>query len=163
NSIIRLDFSRAEGEWEPNIHGGNENLEAIALLKNINKTLYKHFPDTQTIAEEASDWPGITHPVNRRGFGFGMKWMMGWMHDSFRYFKTHPENRNELQDVFTFSMMYFYDEKFMLPISHDEVVHGKSPMIYKMPGNEFERFASLRSFYAYMFLHPGAKLMFMGN
>lgn len=163
NSIIRLDFSRGEGEWEPNIYGGNENLEAIALLKRVNKTIFKHFPDTQTIAEEASDWPGITHSINRRGFGFGMKWMMGWMHDSFKYFKALPEERGELKDVFMFSLMYFYDEKFMLPLSHDEVVHGKSPMIYKMPGNEFERFASLRAFYAYMFLHPGAKLMFMGN
>ncbi len=163
NSIIRLDFSRKEGEWEPNIYGGHENIEAIDFLKKFNTIIYRDFPDTQTIAEEASDWPGMTMPVHAGGFGFGMKWMMGWMHDSFRYFKKLPEHRPLHQDDFTFSMMYFYDENFMLPISHDEIVHGKSPMIYKMPGNEWEKFASLRLFYAYMFTHPGAKLLFMGN
>lgn len=163
NSIIRLDFSRKEGEWEPNIHGGNENLEAIAFLQKLNTILYRDFPHIQTIAEEASDWPGITSPVHKGGFGFGMKWMMGWMHDSFRYFKKLPENRPAYQNDFTFSILYFYDEKFMLPISHDEIVHGKSPMIYKMPGNEWEQFANLRLLYGYMCTHPGAKLLFMGN
>ena len=163
NSIIRLDFSRKEGQWEPNIYGGHENIEAIDFLKKFNTVMYRDFPDTQTIAEEASDWPGMTMPVDKGGFGFGMKWMMGWMHDSFRYFKKLPEHRPLHQDDFTFSMMYFYDENFMLPISHDEIVHGKSPMIYKMPGNEWEKFASLRLYYSYMFTHPGAKLLFMGN
>jgi len=163
NSIIRLDFSRKEGEWEPNEYGGNENIEAIDFLKELNNVIYRDFPDTQTIAEEASDWPGITLATSKGGFGFGMKWMMGWMHDTFRYFKIKPEDRADAQDKFTFSMMYFYDEKFMLPISHDEVVHGKSPMIYKMPGNEWEKFANLRLLYTYMYNHPGAKLLFMGN
>ncbi|MDB5201008.1 MAG: 1,4-alpha-glucan (glycogen) branching enzyme GH3-type [Ferruginibacter sp.] len=163
NSIIRLDFSRKEGEWEPNIYGGNENLEAISFLKDLNRTVYKSFPHVQTIAEEASDWPGITTALNKDGFGFGMKWMMGWMHDNFRYFKKTGAHRMEAQDDFTFSIMYFYDEKFMLPLSHDEVVHGKSPLLYKMPGNEWEQFANLRLLYSWMFLHPGAKLLFMGN
>ncbi|MBS1744436.1 MAG: 1,4-alpha-glucan branching protein GlgB [Bacteroidetes bacterium] len=163
NSIIRLDFSRKEGEWEKNIHGTNENLEAIAFLKDLNKILYRDFPDIQTIAEEASDWPGITKPIRKGGFGFGMKWMMGWMHDTFRYFKLPHNLRPEEQDTFTFSIMYFYDEKFMLPLSHDEVVHGKSPMIYKMPGYEAEKFSNLRLLYTYMYTHPGAKLLFMGN
>ncbi|MFT3911861.1 MAG: 1,4-alpha-glucan branching protein GlgB [Ferruginibacter sp.] len=163
NSIIRLDFSRKEGEWEPNIHGTNENLEAISFLKEMNRVIYHDFPDTQTIAEEASDWPGITRSVRKNGFGFGMKWMMGWMHDTFRYFKKSHNKRPAAQDDFTFSIMYFYDEKFMLPLSHDEVVHGKSPMIYKMPGYEAEKFANLRLLYSYMYTHPGAKLLFMGN
>ena len=163
NSIIRLDFSRKEGEWEPNINGGHENLEAIEFLQKMNTVLYHDFPGIQTIAEEASDWPGMTKAVSKGGFGFGMKWMMGWMHDSFRFFKKLPEHRPLHQNDFTFSMMYFYDEHFMLPISHDEIVHGKSPMIYKMPGNEWEQWANLRLFYSYMFTHPGAKLLFMGN
>jgi 1,4-alpha-glucan branching enzyme len=163
NSIIRLDFSRKEGEWEPNEYGGNENIEAIAFLKELNGFLYTQFDGIQTIAEEASDWPGITMPLQDGGFGFGMKWMLCWMHDSFTYFKKHPDDRHQYQDDLTFSMMYFYDEKFMLPLSHDEIVHGKSPMLYKMPGNEWEKFASLRLLYSYMFTHPGAKLMFMGN
>jgi 1,4-alpha-glucan branching enzyme len=163
NSIIRLDFSRQDGEWEPNAYGGNENLEAIQFLRDMNNILYKDFPDIQTIAEEASDWPGITLSTDKGGFGFGMKWMMGWMHDTFRYFKKDPQHRPSDQDQFSFSMMYFYDEKFMLPLSHDEVVHGKSPMLYKMPGDEFQKFANLRLLYTYMYTHPGAKLLFMGN
>ena len=163
NSIIRLDFSRREGEWVPNEYGGHENIEAIDFIKKLNTVLYRDFPDIQTIAEEASDWPGMTLEVHKGGFGFGMKWMMGWMHDSFRYFKKLPRHRPLHQNDITFSMMYFYDEKFMLPISHDEVVHGKSPMLYKMPGNEWEKMANLRLYYSFMFTHPGAKLMFMGN
>ncbi len=163
NSIIRLDFSRKPGAWEPNEYGGNENIEAIHFLKRLNEIIYNDFPHVQTIAEEASDWPGITTPTHAGGFGFGMKWMMGWMHDTFRYFKTHQNERPQIQDTFTFSMMYFYNENFMLPLSHDEVVHGKSPMIYKMPGTDFEKFANLRLLYAYMYTHPGAKLMFMGD
>ncbi len=163
NSIIRLDFSRKDGEWTPNEDGGNENYEAIEFLKNFNRIIYREFPDVQTIAEEASDWPDITTPLHKKGFGFGMKWMMGWMHDSFSYFKRSPADRLQHQDKLTFSIMYFYDEKFMLPLSHDEIVHGKSPMLYKMPGNEWEKFANLRLLYTYMFTHPGTKLLFMGD
>jgi 1,4-alpha-glucan branching enzyme len=163
NSIIRLDFSRKPGEWEPNRYGGNENVEAIDFLRKLNVSLYEKFEGIQTIAEEASDWPGITLSPEKGGFGFGMKWMMGWMHDSFRYFKRHPIDRPSHQNELSFSMMYFYDEHFMLPLSHDEVVHGKSPMIYKMPGDEWQKYANLRLLYAYMMTHPGAKLNFMGN
>ncbi len=163
SSMLRLDYSRAEGQWEPNEFGGNGNLEAIEFIKDLNITLYRDFPAIQTIAEEASDWPGISQPVFMDGLGFGMKWMMGWMHDTLDYFKLDPIMRSGAQDKFSFSMMYYYDEHFMLPLSHDEVVHGKSPMLYKMPGDEWQKFANLRLLYAYMFLHPGAKLLFMGN
>ena len=163
SSMLRLDYSREEGQWEPNDFGGNGNLEAIEFIKDLNETLYRDFPDIQTIAEEASDWPGISKPTFMGGLGFGMKWMMGWMHDTLDYFKLDPIMRSGAQDKFSFSMMYYYDEHFMLPLSHDEVVHGKSPMIYKMPGDEWQKFANLRLLYSYMFLHPGAKLLFMGN
>ena len=163
SSMLRLDYSRSEGQWEPNEYGGNGNLEAIAFIKDLNETLYRDFPDIQTIAEEATDWPKISKPTFEGGLGFGMKWMMGWMHDTLDYFKMDPIFRQFHQDKFSFSMMYFYDENFMLPLSHDEVVHGKSPMIYKMPGDEWQKFANLRILYTYMFTHPGAKLLFMGN
>ncbi|MBS1642357.1 MAG: 1,4-alpha-glucan branching protein GlgB [Bacteroidetes bacterium] len=163
SSMLRLDYSRKEGEWEPNEFGGNGNLEAIAFIKDLNETLYRDFPDIQTIAEEATDWPKISKPTFEDGLGFGMKWMMGWMHDTLRYFKKDNYFRQFHQNEFTFSMMYFYDENFMLPLSHDEVVHGKSPMLYKMPGDEWQKFATLRLLYSYMFTHPGAKLLFMGN
>jgi 1,4-alpha-glucan branching enzyme len=163
SSMLRLDYSRNEGQWEPNEFGGNGNIEAIAFIKDLNETLYRDFPDIQTIAEEASDWPKISKPTFEDGLGFGMKWMMGWMHDTLDYFKLDPIFRGAHQDKFTFSMMYFYDENFMLPLSHDEVVHGKSPMIYKMPGDEWQKFANLRILYTYMFTHPGAKLLFMGD
>jgi 1,4-alpha-glucan branching enzyme len=163
SSMLRLDYSRNEGQWEPNEFGGNGNLEAIAFVKDLNETLYRDFPDIQTIAEEATDWPGISKPTNLGGLGFGMKWMMGWMHDTLDYFKMDPLFRQFHQDKFTFSMMYYYDENFMLPLSHDEVVHGKSPMIYKMPGDTWQKFANLRLLNTYMFTHPGAKLLFMGN
>jgi 1,4-alpha-glucan branching enzyme len=163
SSMLRLDYSRTEGQWEPNEFGGNGNIEAIEFIKDLNITLYRDFPAIQTIAEEASDWPGISQPVFMDGLGFGMKWMMGWMHDTLDYFKLDPIMRSGAQDKFSFSMMYYYDEHFMLPLSHDEVVHGKSPMLYKMPGDAWQKFANLRLLYAYMFLHPGAKLMFMGN
>jgi 1,4-alpha-glucan branching enzyme len=163
SSILRLDYSRKHGEWEPNEFGGNGNLEAIAFVKDLNETIYRDFPDVQTIAEEATDWPGISKPTWQDGLGFGMKWMMGWMHDTLKYFKQDPIYRQYQQDQFTFSMMYYYDENFMLPLSHDEVVHGKSPMLYKMPGDEWQKFANLRTLYLYMFTHPGAKLLFMGN
>ncbi len=163
SSMLRLDYSREEGEWEPNEFGGNGNLEAISFIKNLNEMVYRDFPDTQMIAEESTDWPKITGMTINDGLGFGMKWMMGWMHDTLNYFKTDPLYRNNEQNKFTFSMAYFYDENFMLPLSHDEVVHGKSPMIYKMPGDEWQKFANLRLLYTYMYTHPGGKLLFMGN
>jgi 1,4-alpha-glucan branching enzyme len=163
SSMLRLDYSREGGEWEPNEFGGNGNIEAIAFIKDLNETLYRDFPYIQTIAEEASDWPGISKPTFMDGLGFGMKWMMGWMHDTLDYFKLDPLFRSMQQDKFSFSMMYFYDESFMLPLSHDEVVHGKSPLIYKMPGDDWQKFANLRLMFTYMFMHPGAKLLFMGN
>lgn len=163
SSMLRLDYSRNKGQWEPNEFGGNGNLEAIAFIKDLNETLYRDFPEIQTIAEEATDWPKISKPTFEDGLGFGMKWMMGWMHDTLDYFKMDPIYRQFHQDKFSFSMMYFYDENFMLPLSHDEVVHGKSPMLYKMPGDEWQKFANLRILYTYMFTHPGAKLLFMGN
>ncbi len=163
SSILKLDYSREEGEWEPNEFGGNGNIEAIAFLKNMNEMVYRDFKGVQTIAEEATNWPGVSRPTYADGLGFGMKWMMGWMHDSIRYFKQDPLYRQFQQNQLTFSMMYYYDENFMLPFSHDEVVHGKSPMIYKMPGDDWQKFANLRLLYTYMFAHPGAKLLFMGN
>jgi 1,4-alpha-glucan branching enzyme len=163
SSMLKLDYSRNAGQWEPNKFGSNGNLEAIAFIKNLNETLYRDFPDIQTIAEEATDWPGISKPTSLDGLGFGMKWMMGWMHDTLDYFKMDPMFRQFHQDKFSFSMMYYYDENFMLPLSHDEVVHGKSPMLYKMPGDSWQQFANLRLLYTYMFTHPGAKLLFMGN
>jgi len=163
SSILQLDYSRDEGEWEPNEYGGNGNIEAIAFIKDLNETIYRDFPDVQTIAEEATDWPNVSRPTFVGGLGFGIKWMMGWMHDTLSFFKADPYFRQFIQDKFTFSMVYYYDENFMLPLSHDEVVHGKSPMIYKMPGDDWQKFANLRLLYTYMFTHPGAKLLFMGN
>ena len=163
SSILRLDYSRDEGQWEANEFGGNGNLEAIAFIKDLNEMVYRDFPDVQTIAEEATDWPGISKPTFMGGLGFGMKWMMGWMHDTLDYFKIDPLFRSQHQNKITFSMMYYYDENFMLPLSHDEVVHGKSPMLYKMPGDEWQKFANLRALYTYMWTHPGAKLLFMGS
>lgn len=163
SSMLKLDYSRTHGQWEPNEFGGNGNIEAIAFLKDLNETIYRDFPDVQTIAEEATDWPGITKPTFEGGIGFGMKWMMGWMHDTLDYFKFDPIHRSHHQNKLSFSMMYFYDENFMLPLSHDEVVHGKSPMLYKMPGDEWQKFANLRLLYTYMWTHPGGRLLFMGN
>ena len=163
SSMLKLNYSRKDGEWEPNEFGGNGNLEAIAFIKDLNETIFRDFPDTQTIAEESTDWPGISKPTFMDGLGFGMKWMMGWMHDTLDFFKMDPLLRKFHQDKFTFSMMYYYDENFMLPLSHDEIVHGKSPMLYKMPGDEWQKFANLRLLYTYMWTHPGAKLLFMGN
>ena len=163
SSILKLDYSRSHGQWEPNEFGGNGNLEAIAFIKDLNETIFRDFPDVQTIAEEATDWPGVSKPTFAGGLGFGMKWMMGWMHDTLDYFKMDPFFRQHHQNKFSFSMMYFYDENFMLPLSHDEVVHGKSPMLYKMPGDEWQKFANLRTLYTYMWTHPGGRLLFMGN
>ncbi|MGJ7030199.1 1,4-alpha-glucan branching protein GlgB [Niabella hirudinis] len=163
SSMLKLNYSRSEGEWDPNEFGGDGNLEAITFIKHLNETVYRDFPDVQTIAEEATDWPGVSRPTFEDGLGFGMKWMMGWMHDSLDYFKLDPVHRQYHQNNFTFSMMYYYDENFMLPISHDEVVHGKSPLIFKMPGDLWQKFANLRLFFTYMWTHPGAKLLFMGS
>ncbi|MEO6453381.1 MAG: 1,4-alpha-glucan branching protein GlgB, partial [Ginsengibacter sp.] len=163
SSLLRLDYSRTEGQWAPNEFGGDGNIEAIAFIKDLNETIYRDFPNVQTIAEEATDWPNVSRPTFTGGLGFGMKWMMGWMHDTLNYFKLDPWFRKDNQDKFTFSMAYFQDENFMLPLSHDEVVHGKSPMLYKMPGDEWQKFANLRLVYSYMYTHPGAKLLFMGN
>lgn len=163
SSMLKLNYSRNEGEWEPNEFGGDGNLEAIAFIKDLNATIYRDYPDVQMIAEEATDWPGVSKPTFEGGLGFGMKWMMGWMHDTLNYFKTDPLLRGGQQNKFSFSIMYYYDENFMLPLSHDEVVHGKSPMLYKMPGDEWQKFANLRLLYTYMWTHPGARLLFMGN
>jgi 1,4-alpha-glucan branching enzyme len=163
SSMLKLNYSRKEGEWEPNEHGGDGNLEAISFIQDLNATIYRDFPDVQMIAEEATDWPGVSKPTIEDGLGFGMKWMMGWMHDTLNYFKTDPLLRGGQQNKFSFSIMYYYDENFMLPLSHDEVVHGKSPMLYKMPGDEWQKFANLRLLYTYMWTHPGARLLFMGN
>ncbi len=163
SSILKLNYSRTHGQWEPNEYGGDGNLEAIAFIKDFNETVFRDFPDVQTIAEEATDWPGISRPTVSGGLGFGMKWMMGWMHDTLDFFKLDPIFRPFHQDKFSFSMVYYFDENFMLPLSHDEVVHGKSPMLYKMPGDEWQKFANLRLLYAYMFTHPGGKLLFMGD
>ena len=163
SSMLKLNYSRQSGQWEPNEYGGDGNLEAIAFIKEMNEMVYRDFPDVQTIAEEATDWPGVSRPTFQNGLGFGMKWMMGWMHDTLDYFKLDPIYRKHHQNKFSFSMMYFYDENFMLPLSHDEVVHGKSPMLYKMPGDDWQKFANLRAMYAYMYTHPGGKLLFMGD
>ena len=162
-SMLHLDYSRNEGEWEPNIYGGNVNLEAKKFLQDFNKAVYKEFPDIITIAEESSDFPMLTKPVYDGGIGFGMKWMMGWMHDTLKYFKEEPDARKYQHNKLTFGSMYVYNENYMMPLSHDEVVHGKASLIYKMPGDEWQKFANLRALYLYMFTHPGAKLLFMGN
>ncbi len=162
-SMLHLDYSRNEGEWEPNIYGGNVNLEAKRFLQDFNKAVYKEFPDIITIAEESSDFPMLTKPVYDGGIGFGMKWMMGWMHDTLKYFKEEPDARKYQHNKLTFGSMYVFNENYMMPLSHDEVVHGKASLIYKMPGDEWQKFANLRALYLYMFTHPGAKLLFMGN
>ncbi|MGZ5188423.1 MAG: 1,4-alpha-glucan branching protein GlgB [Kaistella sp.] len=162
-SMLHLDYARNEGEWEPNIEGGNVNLEAKQFLQEFNTAVYKEFPDIMTIAEESSDFPMLTKPVHDGGIGFGMKWMMGWMHDTLKYFKEDPISRKYQHNKLTFASMYMYNENYMMPLSHDEVVHGKSSLIYKMPGDEWQKFANLRALYTYMFTHPGAKLLFMGN
>jgi len=161
-SMLYLDYSRKHGEWEPNIYGGNENLEAISLLKEFNEACYSHFPDTQTIAEESTAYTGVSRPVYTGGLGFGMKWMMGWMHDTIKYFSTDPLFRKYHHNQITFSLIYAFTENFMLPFSHDEVVYGKGSMLRKMPGDEWQQFANLRLVYSYMFTHPGSKLLFMG-
>lgn len=163
-SMLHLDYSRNEGEWEPNIFGGNVNLEAKTFLQEFNTAVYKEFGNNiMTIAEESSDFPMLTKPVHDGGVGFGMKWMMGWMHDTLFYFKEDPINRKHHHHKLTFASMYMYNENYMIPLSHDEVVHGKASLIYKMKGDEWQKFANLRALYVYMYTHPGAKLLFMGD
>jgi 1,4-alpha-glucan branching enzyme len=161
-SMLYLNYSREEGQWEPNEFGGQENLEAVSFLKEFNETVYREYPDTVTIAEESTAWPMVSRPTFMGGLGFGMKWMMGWMHDTLEYFKLDPIHRQHHQNSITFSLYYAFTENFMLPLSHDEVVYGKQPLIYKMPGDNWQKFANLRALYAYMYAHPGNKLLFMG-
>nr|WP_247232329.1 1,4-alpha-glucan branching protein GlgB [Telluribacter sp. SYSU D00476] len=162
-SMLYLDYSRNHGEWIPNEFGGRENLEAISLLREMNAAAYGAFPDIQTVAEESTAFPGVSRPVFVGGLGFGMKWMMGWMNDTLKYFEKDPAFRKWHQDQLTFSLVYSFAENFMLPLSHDEVVYGKGSLVNKMPGDEWQRFANLRLLFAYMFTHPGTKLLFMGG
>lgn len=162
-SMLYLDYSRKEGEWIPNELGGRENLEAIAFLKQFNEQVYLAYPDAQTVAEESTAYPKVTRPTYDDGLGFGMKWMMGWMNDTLKYFSMDPIYRKFHHNLLTFSIMYAFSENFMLPFSHDEVVHLKRSMLNKMPGDDWQKFANLRALYGYMYAHPGAKLMFMGG
>ena len=162
-SMLYLDYSRKVGEWEPNIYGGRENLDTISFLKDFNEAVYASFPDVQTIAEESTSFPMVSRPTFLGGLGFGMKWMMGWMHDTLQYFSKESVYRKYHQNDITFSMTYAFTENFMLPLSHDEVVYGKHSIQGRMPGDEWQRFANLRLLYGYMFTHPGAKLLFMGG
>lgn len=162
-SMIHLDYSRKDGEWTPNKHGGRENLEAIDFIKEMNQAVHAYHPDVITIAEESTSFPFVTAPVNDGGLGFDEKWMMGWMHDTLKYFALDPIHRQFHHDQITFSMVYAYSEKFVLPFSHDEVVHGKGSLLTRMPGDEWQKFANLRAMLGYMFTHPGAKLLFMGG
>lgn len=162
-SMLYLDYSREPGEWIPNIHGGRENLDSISFLQELNQVIHTEYSDVFTVAEESTSWPGVTHPVAQGGLGFDMKWMMGWMHDTLGYLQTETIYRKHHHGQLTFSMMYAFSEKFTLPLSHDEVVYGKGSLINKMPGDTWQQFANLRLLYAYMFGHPGAKMIFMGG
>jgi 1,4-alpha-glucan branching enzyme len=162
-SMLYLDYSREDGEWEPNMYGNNENLETISFIRELNETVYGSFSGVQTIAEESTAFSGVSKPVNYGGLGFGMKWMMGWMHDTLEFFKKEPIYRRHHQDDITFSMTYAFTENFMLPFSHDEVVYGKKSLLYRMPGDEWQQFANLRLLFGYMFTHPGGNLIFMGG
>jgi 1,4-alpha-glucan branching enzyme len=161
-SMLYLDYSRKQGEWIPNQHGGRENLEAIDFLRRFNLEAYKEHPDIQTMAEESTSWPMVSRPVYLGGLGFGLKWDMGWMHDTLEYFANDPIHRKYHHNQLTFRMLYSFQENFVLPLSHDEVVHGKGSLINKMPGDEWQRFANLRLLLAYMYAQPGKKLLFMG-
>jgi 1,4-alpha-glucan branching enzyme len=161
-SMLYLDYSRKEGEWIPNRHGGRENLEAIAFLRQFNETVYASYPDVSTTAEESTAWPGVSRPTYVGGLGFGLKWDMGWMHDTLHYFQRDPIHRQFHHSNLTFRMLYAFNENFVLPLSHDEVVHGKGSLIGKMPGDDWQKFANLRLLYGYMWGQPAKKLLFMG-
>jgi 1,4-alpha-glucan branching enzyme len=162
-SMLYLDYSRKEGQWIPNKYGGRENLDAIDFLRRFNEEAYKEHPDIQTIAEESTAWPMVSRPVYVGGLGFGMKWDMGWMHDTLKYFHEDPIHRQYHHNLLTFRMLYGFTENFVLPLSHDEVVHGKGSLLHKMPGDEWQKFANLRLLFAYMYAQPGKKLLFMGD
>ncbi|SEE40458.1 1,4-alpha-glucan branching protein GlgB [Jiangella alba] len=162
-SMLYLDYSRPEGAWLPNVHGGRENLDAIAFLQETNATAYRSVPGIVSVAEESTAWPGVTRPTHLGGLGFGLKWNMGWMHDSLAYLSRDPIHRQYHHHQLTFSMMYAFSENFVLPLSHDEVVHGKGSLLGKLPGDRWQQLATLRAFYAYMWAHPGKQLLFMGG
>ena len=162
-SMLYLDYSRKEDQWVPNQHGGRENLEAIDFLRRLNERVYAEYPDTVTIAEESTSWPMVSRPTFMGGLGFGFKWNMGWMNDILEYVEKEPLHRKHHHEKITFSTVYAFSENFILPFSHDEVVHGKGSMLGKMPGDEWQKFANLRALYGYMFTYPGKKLLFMGS
>ncbi|WP_448547855.1 1,4-alpha-glucan branching protein GlgB [Thalassotalea fusca] len=162
-SMLYLDYSRKEGEWIPNKFGGRENLEAIDFIKRFNTELYAAFPDAMTVAEESTSWPGVSAPVDNGGLGFGYKWNMGWMNDSLEYMKRDPVHRPYHHNELSFSLVYAFNENFILPLSHDEVVHGKGSILARMPGDAWQQFANLRAYYGFMWAHPGKKLLFMGS
>jgi 1,4-alpha-glucan branching enzyme len=162
-SMLYLDYSRQEGEWIPNMYGGNEDLDAVAFLKQLNEVLYRREPGAISAAEESTAWPGVSRPTYVGGLGFGFKWNLGWMHDTLSYFQQEPIHRRWHHHELTFSLVYAFTENFILPLSHDEVVHGKGSMYSKMPGDRWLKLANLRALYTYMWAHPGKKLLFMGS